>query len=637
MNVGTKVPQVQLISHIVSDEQTELQKRNTGMNISESDLINLTLELEAQLSEVKSQNEELMQALENREAANKKYTSLFENNPCGLFILSENGVIAELNSAGAAILDKKKSLLINRNFKSFISDESKAEFNNCFNTLFETHCRSKFDVKLRKPDGSPVFVHIDAAMNVYKVTCYLSVSIIEEQKLADEVLMESEERYRELADSITDDFFSLDTDLKFTYCNKSFKNNIGIKATDIIGKSIYDVFPDIKGSLREMVYLDVLKTQQPGSCIDEFLYKGVKKYFEIKTYPSKKGLVVFIYDVNHRMQTEKELTLFKSIIESSNASVAVSDPHGKVIYVNPACAELFGRSLEEAASLSFEDYHPSETLSILKDEMLPALKHGKSWEGEIEVFHKNGQKIPIWSHAGSIQDDDGQNIVLFSILDDISDQKKAEKDKLHLELIKGEEAERLRIAHDLHNHIGHIIVAIKIHIERAIASSADEKHIAQLENILDKVIFAIKEVRLVSSKLAERFSEPWKLRHQISTFLTDLEITSNIQIVQKIDPLPDEVPDPLMRNVVGILEEALSNVMKHSDAKSVYIHVFIKKNRFFINIRDNGKGMDNSLIHHGSGLSFLKAEAELIDGEISIKSVPGKFCMLKFNAPITAT
>ena len=203
MNVGTKVPQVQLISHIVSDEQTELQKSNAGMNISESDLINLTLELEAQLSEVKSQNEELMQALENREAANKKYTSLFEKNPCGLFILSENGVIVELNAAGAAIFNKKKSMLINRNFISFISDASKAEFNNCFKTLFETHCSSKLNVKLRKLDGAPVFVHIYAEINEDKLTCMLNVSIIAEEKLAGSFQI-AENKYRRLHESLMD-------------------------------------------------------------------------------------------------------------------------------------------------------------------------------------------------------------------------------------------------------------------------------------------------------------------------------------------------------------------------------------------------------------------------------------------------
>lgn len=862
--------------------QTEQQKLNATCDISESDFINLSLELEAQLTEIKTQNEELAQAMETSEAAKRKYSALFENNPCGLFLLSEKGVIIELNSAGAAMMGLPKASVINQDFSSFIAKEGRKEFMNFVKLLFDKHLNSNIEVKLITDDASSVYIRIDASADEISGECLLTVSkvntqkgfdhplltsenkyrklhdsimdgfahvnmsgkiteyneifrswlgytdteiknlsylditpecwhkkeeeirveqlmkqgfsevyekeyrrkdgtifpvelrsilmrdekgentgmwaivrdithrkqaenkiknseekyrtliefapdaffqgdaygniiiannraveisgysknellamnmsdlipdfILEEKplrydllkqgnvikterairrktgelvlvemkskampdntyqcfarditkrKLAEEIIRNSEERYRELADSITDDFFSMDKDLRFTYCNKSFEKSSGIELKDCIGKSIYDVYPDVAGSLREMVYLDVLQTKKPGNCIDEFLVKGEKRYFEIKTYPSQKGLVVFLYDINHRMQIEKELELLKSIIESSGASVAVSDADGKLVYVNPAYEKLFGRSFEEASLLSYTDYHPAETLKIFNNEMLPALNQGKPWEGEIAVFHKNGQKIPIWSHAGSIQDANGQNVVLFSIMDDVSAQKKAEKDKLHLELLKGEESERLRIAHDLHNHIGHIIIAIKIHIERVIASATNDQNREQLERLLDKVIFALKEVRLVSSALAGRFAAPLRLNQQISTFLIDLEVTSNIPIVQKIDPLPDEIPAPLMRTVVGILEEALTNVMKHSNAKQVYIHIFIKKNRLFINLRDNGKGLDNSLVHKGSGLNFLKEEAEQIGGEISIKSVPGKFCMLKFNAPIS--
>jgi PAS domain S-box-containing protein len=334
------------------------------------------------------------------------------------------------------------------------------------------------------------------------------------------------------------------------------------------------------------------------------------------------------------MKTKKELTLFKSIIESSNAAITISDSTGTLMYVNQAYEKHFGRSFEEAVLLSLEDYYPAETLKIFNDKIQPALNQGIPWEGEIEVFHKNGQSIPIWAHAGSILDTKGESVIFFTILDDISAQKKAEKDKLHFEMMKGEESERLRIAHDLHNHIGHIIIAIKIHIERAIASATNNTNREQLERLLDKVIYALKEVRLVSSKLAGRFPTPSGINQQISTFLTDLEITSNIQVVQKIDPLPEEIPAALLRTIVGILEEALTNVMKHSGANRVYIHIFIKNNRLYINLRDNGNGIANTFDHHGSGLLFLKEEAEQIGGEISIKSLPGKFCMLKFNAPI---
>jgi len=865
-----------------SDTQFEQQHYKPNWDISDSELKKPTLNLESQIIKIKTQNEGMAQAIENTEAAGKKYSALFENNPCGLFILSAKGVIIELNKAATVMLGLRPSLLVNRNLRFFISDGSKDEFDTCLIILFETQRNIQLDLILRKPDGSPVYAHVDASINQDKETCIMSASVIAkdkhegkslliaekkyrklheslmdgfvsvdmngiftesnniyqsmlgytaeeikklsyqsitpnrwheaERKIIDEqvlvrgfsevyekeyrkkdgtlfpvelrtvlmrdengtntgmwaivrditrrkeaenllkaneekyrtlidfapdaffqgdtegnliavnnmaieltgyskadllsmnlsdmipdfikkekplrydllkkgdiikterailrksgelvhiemnskampdgtyqcfardissrfhteeILRESEERYRELADSITDDFCSMDEDLVFTYCNKSFADNSGIQSEDIIGKSIYEVFPDCKGSLRELVYLDVIKTKKPRSCIDELLIKGEKKYVEIKTYPSKRGLVVFIYDINVRMQTEKELTLFKSIIESSNAAVTVSDSAGTLMYVNQAYEKLFGRSFQEAVLLNLESYFPTETLKVFNDKIQPTLSQGIPWEGEIEVFHKNGKRIPVWAHAGSIRDTRGENILFFTILDDITVQKKAEKDKLNLELMKGEESERLRIAHDLHNHIGHIIIAIKIHIERAISSANNETNREQLELLLDKVVYALKEVRLVSSKLAGRFPSPLGINQQISTFLTDLEITCNLQIVKKIDPLPDKIPSALLKTIVGILEEALTNVLKHSGASRVYIHIFIKKNRIFINFRDNGNGITDAYDHHGSGLHFLQQEAVRIGGEISIKSVPGKFCMLKFNAPIT--
>ena len=110
-------------------------------------------------------------------------------------------------------------------------------------------------------------------------TCQCFARDITMRKQVEEVVRESEERYRELADSITDDFFSMDKDLKFTYCNKSFIQNSGLGIADLIGKSIYEVYPDIKNTVRENLYLEVLKTQQPGSCIDMFRVKGEKKDF----------------------------------------------------------------------------------------------------------------------------------------------------------------------------------------------------------------------------------------------------------------------------------------------------------------------------------------------------------------------
>jgi PAS domain S-box-containing protein len=78
---------------------------------------------------------------------------------------------------------------------------------------------------------------------------------------------ESKERYKELTESISDVFFAIDKDLKYTYWNKASEKLTGILAKDAIGKSLTEVFPDVKGTKVEQFYQEVLRTKQSQSFV----------------------------------------------------------------------------------------------------------------------------------------------------------------------------------------------------------------------------------------------------------------------------------------------------------------------------------------------------------------------------------
>jgi len=121
-------------------------------------------------------------------------------------------------------------------------------------------------------------------------------------------LRESEERYKELADSIADVFFAMDKDLKYTYWNKASEELIGIAAKDAIGKSLYEIFPDIPETRRAgRVYLDVLREKKHQSFTNEYHLGGKDFIFEISAYPSGTGLSVYVKDITERKQAEEDL------------------------------------------------------------------------------------------------------------------------------------------------------------------------------------------------------------------------------------------------------------------------------------------------------------------------------------------
>jgi len=124
---------------------------------------------------------------------------------------------------------------------------------------------------------------------------------------------------------------------------------------------------------------------------------------------------------------EDELRLFKAIIDSSNEAIAISDPSGKLVYVNPAHERLFGRSLEEAQELNYREYYPPECVRVLDESVVPALARGESWEGVLDVLDADGRRFSLWQRAYTVRDADGKMLYAFGLMHDISEDVKQER------------------------------------------------------------------------------------------------------------------------------------------------------------------------------------------------------------------
>ncbi|MEN6611516.1 MAG: PAS domain S-box protein [Methanoregulaceae archaeon] len=159
-------------------------------------------------------------------------------------------------------------------------------------------------------------------------------------------LRKSEKLYRDLADSISDVFFALDTSLEFTFWNPASERLTGIPAKETIGKSLQDVFPSEKGSFAERMNLEIIQTQQPKTFEDTLTIKGRPYVFEISGYPSPGGLSVFIKDITGRKQAEADLVqskhLLANIIDHLPDATFVIDSTRRVIAWNKAIEDMTG-------------------------------------------------------------------------------------------------------------------------------------------------------------------------------------------------------------------------------------------------------------------------------------------------------
>ncbi len=168
-----------------------------------------------------------------------------------------------------------------------------------------------------------------------------------ERKRAEEMLRESEEKYKELAESITDVFFAFTEDLRYTYWNRASEELVGISAKDALGKHLYDIFPDTEMTRSaEEMYLKAIRTKQPQHFINEYQLGGRDFFFEISAYPTANGVSVFVKDITERKQMEERLKEYSESLERmvEERTQELRDAHEKLVRTEKLAAigELAG-------------------------------------------------------------------------------------------------------------------------------------------------------------------------------------------------------------------------------------------------------------------------------------------------------
>ncbi|HJR79130.1 MAG TPA: PAS domain S-box protein [Anaerolineales bacterium] len=168
----------------------------------------------------------------------------------------------------------------------------------------------EFEVTNRKLDGTlttgilHVFIPTNNGRPDYGRVIIASTDITERVN-TEKALQASEMHYRELADSITDVFFEMDSSLHYIYWNKASEALTGITAKDAIGKSMRDVFGETVEQARiEKIYEDVLSSQQSKTFETSLTLDNREHIFEINAYPSTRGVSVVAKDVTDRKRSE---------------------------------------------------------------------------------------------------------------------------------------------------------------------------------------------------------------------------------------------------------------------------------------------------------------------------------------------
>ncbi len=346
------------------------RKKKTGpLPVTEAELRRLVHELQVHQIELKMQNEELVQVRAELEAALRRYSDLYDFAPIGYFSLARDGAILRVNLAGATLLGIERGGVVGQRFALFVSEEFRPEVTDYLEKVFDCNHEEGIEVALGRTGGKSRWVHIIASCSEDGQECRLVIEDISEQKQADNVLRDSEKKYRLLFENVMNGFalheIVLDekgkpVDYVFLEVNKAFEQLTGKKRKDLIGKRVTEALPGTEKDPADWIgiYGQVALTGQETRF--EQFSEVLGKWFAVLAFsPCQNQFATIFEDITDRVQADKALlaseTKFRNLFNNAEVGMFRTRLDGsEILDMNDRFIEIFGRTradLQGSASM----------------------------------------------------------------------------------------------------------------------------------------------------------------------------------------------------------------------------------------------------------------------------------------------
>lgn len=271
---------------------------------------------------------------------------------------------------------------------------------------------------------------------------------ITEQIEASESLRDSEQRYRMLAESISDVIFSTDSKLSLNYVSPSVQAVLGFDAEWIFQNGwqsiianpqqlsgIYTLMDRVSKSLNKPEQLALLRGQVQTQLFlfDCLRADGRKIPIELRLvlvwdeHGGFEGVLGVGRDISQQRRAEKDLRMAATVFEHSTSAILITDPAGYIVQANEAFSRVSGYAVSEVLDqlpnmLTVDEQQDAHLRYVLKQ-----LHQHSTWEGEVWMKRRNGEHYPAWVGITAVLDDEGDLASYVCFFSDISERKASEQ------------------------------------------------------------------------------------------------------------------------------------------------------------------------------------------------------------------
>jgi len=597
-----------------------------------------------------------------------RYRTLFETLPVGVGLAALDGRIIDANSTmlrttGFSLEETKQS-----NVRNMYHNPD--ERTRLLKQLQQDGLIRDFQAELKRKDGSTYHANLNiTAVKIRDETVLVTVAKdTTEQRNMERALAESEEKYRTLVECARDSIFTIDERGVFLFANKVGAETLGYQPEDLVGKTLWDLFPK---EIAERQAANVRKAIETGQGINSVSLTEIQnkpRWYSATIEPLRDDhgrattAMVIARDIDDMKRAEEQIQKLSSAVDSSISGIAIGDTEGNLTYVNRSFIKMWGYDDENEVqgrnAIEFWQI-PDEGSRVID-----TLRDRGGWIGELTAKRKDGSAFDVQICATFVKDEHGKPISMMGSFVDISETKLKEEElsRYRGQMARAEQLASLgtlsaTVAHQLTQPLTVIRLSMDNALDELEATSSSETVKRRLKDSVTQVsniTSIIERFRNFARKSSGRTVAEVNLKTvavRIARLLSESARSASILLrVRNMDDLPCSWMNE--NDLEQLFFALIENAIQAADGKKtrqLVISGALKNKHIELRLSDDCGGIAPENINKifepffttkprgqgtGLGLCIVKDVVSRIGGQIRIESIFGKGTTFIINIPI---
>ncbi len=363
----------------------------------------------------------------------------------------------------------------------------------------------------------------------------------------------------------------------------------------------------------------------------------------------------------HAVALRRSEAQFRTVSETTSSAIFIVR-EGRFLYCNSSMIAISGFEKERFGNFFIEDIVQPDELSLLQSVLEKLRKHpDEKFQLELHVIPREGIVKSLMCTLGTI--DYGTYLGILGTAVDITDRRKMENElresrvhyeelfnranimqgelgRLSREVMKVQEDERKRISRELHDEIGQLLTAVTINLEILKRTASTMTYATTLNDTARLVNQVFESVHQFSSELRPTVLDELGFISAVRWYTKNFQERTGIRLYLNIEQNAESLTDDQKAMLYRVVQESLTNVAKHSQAKNVNIDTIMTDSTLTMKIEDNGKGIPIEILmsdgRNGKGLGILgmRERVRIAKGEFIVDSKKGMGTTIRVQIPL---